>query len=92
MKKLKVKAVGEALVQDYGALPQVRRYIGRKYDASLGDGEETKGGWLLLDEVVEVPNTHEYRHEVKLGNLQAADAQTASVCGVTFTEKQDKDK
>lgn len=86
MKMLKVRAVGDALVQDYRALPHVRRYIGRKFDASLGDGEETKGGWLLLDQVVEVPDIAEYRHEVKCGNLQAADTQTASVCGVKFIE------
>lgn len=93
---LKVKAVGDVLVQDYKALsgnPSIRRYIGRKYDASLVEYDDDspnedyvshKGGWILLDEVVEVPNIAEYRHEVKLGHLEAADQQTAMDCGVKF--------
>jgi hypothetical protein len=95
-KTLKVKAVGDSPVQNYQAMQEgLRRYIGRVYDASLlkydEESEEVgkvshKGGWILLDEVVEVPNTTEYRHEVKEGNLVAADEQTAMICGVKFNK------
>lgn len=78
MKTLKVRAVEESLVQDYKAMQDgVRRFIGRKFDADAG-------GWILLECIVEVPNIAEYRHEIKQGNLIAADYQTATLCGVSL--------
>ena len=91
-KMLKVKAVGDVMVQNYHAMSSnIRRYIGRVFDESvvkydeesLEDNKIThKGGWVLLDEVVEVPNIEEYRQEVRLGNLLAIDEETARLCGV----------
>lgn len=68
MKFLKVIAVGDALVQDYLAMrdAHIRRYIGRKYDASVGPN----GGWVSTDQIVQVPDIAEYRHEIKLGHLE----------------------
>lgn len=80
-KMLNVRAVGDALVQDYQAMQSgMRRYIGRKYDSSVGDN----GGWIMLDEELQIPDCAEYRHEIKQGNLQAADEYTAHICGLEF--------
>mgnify|MGYP006921341540 CR=1 FL=1 len=84
MKILRVRAIGDALVQDYQAMrDHVRRYIGRRYDPSVG----VNGGWVSTDEVVEVPNIAEYRLEVREGNLEPADPRTAMDCGVQFNYK-----
>lgn len=50
MKFLKVIAVGDALVQDYLAMrdAHIRRYIGRKYDASVGPN----GGWVSTERLL----------------------------------------
>ena len=92
-KTLKVKAVGDALVQNYQALQfGSRRYIGRRHEFNAGkcdfdgcecqDGKVQHSAWVLTGEVEEVPNIREYREEVKLGNLEAADYETAVACGV----------
>jgi hypothetical protein len=87
-KTLRVKAVAGALIPDYPALRVgLKRFIGWKFNPVLGDGEEFKGGWELVeDKICEVPNMAEYRKEIKLGNLVPADAQTAKLCGLRFKE------
>ncbi len=82
-KTLRVRAIGDTLVQDYQAMQGgVRRYIGRKYDKTLGGGDFNQGGWASTDHIVEIPNLAEYRMEVKLGHLEVADDETAELCGV----------
>lgn len=93
---LKVKAVGDILVQDYRAMRDgVKRYIGREHDASVIKYDEFsdednkishRGGFVSTNSVVEVPNIQEYRKEVELGFLEAADEKTAIICGIKFNK------
>lgn len=87
-KTLNVKAVGVALVQNFEALEEgsVRRFINRTFDASAGE----HGGWIPKEESDKIPDRAEYRHAVKIGDLEAADEATAKCCGVRWTcpEKQ----
>lgn len=84
-----VKAHGEALVPDYTALEHgVRRYIGRRHDATIGTdaevfdpdrGEKVRfktGGWVPTDEPQEVPPLIEYARHIADGDLEAGDDET----------------
>ena len=94
MQTLKVKPVGSILVSDIPALLEahVRRYIGRRLDMTLGGsyidsvtGQEVRqAGWVPTDEVSEIPNLVEYRKAIKAGDLEAADKETADLCGVPW--------
>ena len=87
---LRVRARGDALVQDYQAMNNNhRRYIGRKMIAYTGmdhAGELREGAaFPPADEpTVEVPKMHEYVRHVQHGDLWAADKDTAEYCGVPF--------
>lgn len=58
----------------------VRRFVGRKHDMSVG----TTGGFVPRPEPEEVADRAEYRQAIKEGDLWAADAATAALCGVKF--------
>lgn len=61
--KLKVRAVGSALVQDFDRLDDgVRAYVGRKFDASVG-------GWITAGDV-EVSARPEYLRALAEGDLE----------------------
>jgi hypothetical protein len=63
MKMLTVFAKEDVMVQDYMAMQNgIKRFIGYKYDS-------TAGGWVLLDETVQIPDIAEYRAEISLGHL-----------------------
>lgn len=53
-------------------------YLGQRCTNDKADTWEPAG-------VVECPNDREHRMSVKAGDLFAADAETAAVCGVKFT-------
>ena len=86
IKKLLVHARGAALVTDYTAMANnVRRYIGRKVDASTIDAEtDTGAAFVPTGEAATVPAMHEYVRHVQHGDLWAADQETADYCGVKF--------
>ena len=77
-----VRAKGVALVPVYRAIGMSpRRYLGRAYDATLGDA----GGWPSTGECVEVTDHFaEYRAHVRDGDLWPGDEETARACGVAF--------
>lgn len=84
---LRVRARGDALVQDHDALlVGTRRYIGRRWDVAVpADGDSpNRYGFIPTDEDVVVPNTHDYKHELKHCCLWAADEETAKKAGVKF--------
>lgn len=83
--KLRVLARGGILVCDHAALDAgARRFIGRHYDASLGDA----GGWAHDSDPVEIPSGgphgREYVLAIKDGHLWPADQATATACNVPF--------
>jgi hypothetical protein len=85
MGTLKVYAANTALVTDYEALKSnVRRFIGRTYDATLGQA----GGWVPKAEPSEIPDRAEYRQAIKEGDLTPADRETAAACGLPFAIKK----
>lgn len=78
---LRVRARGEALVQDYEALEAgIKRFVGRKYVQVEG------GQWGFAPTNAEqvVPNHAEYLREIREGALWAADEATAAKAGVKF--------
>ena len=78
MRKLRVLPSGTAMVPDFEAQEQgVRRFIGRKLDVE-------KGGFVPLDEPVEVPFRAEYLLAVRDGDLECADEASAQLCCVPF--------
>ncbi len=84
MATFKVYAAGTAMVSDYEALAtNVRRYIGRTYDPSLG----VAGGWVPKQEPQTISDRAEYRQAIKEGDLLPADRATALACGVPFTQQ-----
>lgn len=87
MKTLLVKASGTAMVPDFKALDMgLRRFIGRVWDDSHADlAAGIAGGWSPTGQAVEVPARGEYLKAVKDGDLEAADAASASLCGVSFS-------
>ena len=94
--KLRVLARGTAMVCPPEAVASTpKRFIGRKWDPSFGDGKKIAGAWVPIAEPVEVPlyqegHAHfeeakgEYIKCVQEGDLWAADAETAATCGVPF--------
>lgn len=91
MKKLlKVMASKEtnALFANLEALlasPPMRRYIGWKFNAELGE----VGGWERKTEPETLPYRHEYVKAVREGDLAPADKQTAKLCGVAWYPQQE---
>jgi hypothetical protein len=89
---LRVRRKGTAMVPHYEAHPMVRRFHGWKFDDSLGEEFEhpehkqkmRAGGFASHDEVIEVPDTVEYRRHLRDGDLWPADQATASLVGVKF--------
>lgn len=81
MRKLKVKATQNANVTNYeaiGVFPP--RFIGKQFD------HETNN-YLVLEEIIEVPDTNEYRAAIKALDLLPADKETAIICNVDFKTK-----
>ena len=89
---LRVRRKGTAMVPHYETHPQVRRFHGWKFDPTLGEEfehPETKsmvraGGFGSHDDVIEVPDTVEYRRHLRDGDLWPADQDTAQAAGVPF--------
>jgi hypothetical protein len=76
MKTLLVRAAGQAMVPDFNALEAGSlRFIGRRHDPSVGKN----GGWVPVEEPVEVPHRPEYLQELRAGALLPADEETARV-------------
>ena len=94
MKTLTLKASTnkDALFPNIAALngyPPQRRFIGWQFDATIGEC----GGWVRKSESETVPYHDDYVKAVREGDLEAADEQTATLCGVSFTKnisKKDK--
>lgn len=91
MQKLKVRAVGDVLVQDYVAMRNgVRRFIGRRLSNEHGktwvdpDTQQLmrQAVFVPLEGADEVDDCAEVRKAVRLGDLEAADEATAKACGV----------
>lgn len=77
--KIRVKAVGELLVPDYAAFAAgIVRFVGRRHDPNAGPN----GGWVPLEEPVEIECCAELVQEVQAGALEPCDAETARRCGV----------
>jgi hypothetical protein len=75
--KLKLRAVGNKLINDHDALDAgTCRYIGRKWDSSLK-------GYPATEPSVVRP-LPEYVIAVQNGDLAPADEATAKYCGVPF--------
>jgi len=97
-KTLCVRAKGQALVHNFEALEAgILRFVGWRRDSTLGepvtqaDGTVvTPGGWVHTGEPVEVPNRHEYRHALIVGDLEPADEATARAVGLPFTPAEVK--
>jgi hypothetical protein len=74
---------GEGLVPDFDALlnAKIKRYVGRLYNKKTMSFEST-----------ELPQSVEYRSlyvkYAKEGKLVPADAATAKICGLPFTNKK----
>lgn len=80
-KKLRFRARGEALVQNFERLEAgVKSFVGRKYlEVSPG-----QWGFAPTNAAEEVAFRAEYVKACKEGDLYPADAATASACGVSF--------
>jgi hypothetical protein len=89
---LRVRARGTALVCDIEALDAgVKRFIGRKIVCIRPANPAVKDdpgewGFAPTGEAVTVPARAEYVRDVKEGSLEAADAETAALCGVPFEQ------
>jgi hypothetical protein len=84
---LKVRAVAHAMVPNYAALDAgSKRFIGRKAVVSA-DGVLN----FELDGVHEIAEMAEYKRSVRDGDLEAADAETAALCGVKFNAPKVKE-
>jgi len=90
---LKVRAAHTAMCPDFEALEDgVMRYIGRRFDPTIGHDRPKKkgelprkqGGWVPVDDPVEVPFRAEYLQELRAGALLPADEDTARLAGVPF--------
>ena len=72
------------MVQNYASLfAGVRRYIGLRYDASLGEN----GGWAATGMTVELPADQyqgEYIRHLRTGDLVAVDEATAKKAGLKW--------
>ena len=94
-KTLRVLARGRAMVPDFAHFARVAhdstvRFIGREWDASLGDGTTTSGGWRPLKEPTEISQDanrqafNEYIHVLRTGGLWPADEATARMASCKF--------
>jgi len=102
MQKLRVRAVGSVMVQDYAAMRSgIRRFIGRKVDPERGETwvdpetqlKHRQAVFVPMEEPEEVPVCAEYLKALKAGDLEAADEATAKLAGVKFvapTPKKEK--
>lgn len=80
-KKLRFRARGSALVQDFERLEAgVKRFVGRKYV----EVEPGVWGFQPTGKDEEVPLRAEYMKACREGDLWPADAATAARCGVPF--------
>lgn len=81
MKSMRVRAVADTLVVNIGAMDAgIRRHVGRKFDPS----QESSKCFPSTGEAEEVPVDPFYVAAVKVGELEAADAETAKFCDVPF--------
>lgn len=100
-KTLKVRAVPGHLQPNFEAFDaRVRRFVGMRYDPSLGHdliftagprkGQSAgkTGGFVLLEQGEEIPYRGEYVQALKDGVLAPMDYETASLCGITFDTYQ----
>jgi len=81
----------DAMVANIDALdakPPMRRFIGRQYNAELGEA----GGWEKKLEPETIPCYNDYIKAIKDGDLIPADEQTAKICGVPWARKQKDSK
>lgn len=85
-KTLKVKAVPGCLQPNFEAFDGgVRRFVGWKFDASLGDKNtkgQPSGGFVMRPEGEEVPFRAEYVKALKQGMLLPLDYETACLAGL----------
>jgi hypothetical protein len=87
-KTLCVLPAGRTLHINYEALlpadggKGILRMIGRRKDPTLNEGA---GGWRPTGQPETVPNTHEYRYALKVGDLEPGDEATARYMGLTFS-------
>jgi hypothetical protein len=97
MKTLRVRPVGEVMVQDYAAMRSgLRRYVGRRLDPTQGETwidpvtqlQHRQAVFVPLEEPEEVPNLPEFRKAVLAGDLEPADAETARACGVPLKTQE----
>lgn len=80
-KKLRFRARGEALVQNFERLDAgIKSFVGRKYVEALPG----QWGFRPTDEDEEVAYGSEYVRACKEESLWAADEETAKACGVKF--------
>lgn len=80
-KKLRFRARGDALVQNYERLEAgIKSFIGRKFVQV----DEEQWGFSPTGEDDEVAYRAEYVKACKDGDLWPADAATAAACGVAF--------
>lgn len=80
-KKLRFRARGNALVQNYARMEAgIKSFIGRTYK----EVEPGVYGFVPTGEDEEVAFAFEYVKACKDGDLYAADMATASACGVPF--------
>lgn len=81
MNSMRVRAVANCLVVNINAMEAgIRRHVGRKAVPSPDGGLH----WVSTDEVEELPVDEFYKAAVRVGELEAADAETAKLCGVPF--------
>lgn len=80
-KKLRFRARGDALVQNFERLDAgIKSFVGRKYL----EVEPGQWGFKPTDEAEEVAYGAEYVRACQEGSLWAADEETAKACGVKF--------
>lgn len=86
-KKLRFRARGDALVQNFARLEAgIKSFVGRKYVCVNGDPskEDAQWGFKPTGEDEEVAYAAEYVRACKEEALWAADEATAKACGVKF--------
>lgn len=85
---LKVFSKAGAMVPDFRALAAGRTdKIGWMWDPTLGDGVNTKGGFVRIETAVDVTpvsvdHLNEYKKALRDGDLLPADEATAEACGL----------
>lgn len=81
MKKLRFRARGESLVQNFERLEAgIKSFLGRKFE----EVEPGVWGFVPTGKEEEVPYRAEYVKACKDGDLYPADKATADACGVAF--------